>query len=230
MRKEAELKPAPWCTDIPRIVRTRRGDSKFSHPEQLSFLLDFSELHSRYPIDRVFLSVKALAFQLNGRVTLSNHQNLIQTPKPTSNNSRRFGSPSQSPTRAVKMSVLAATVLRAAARRTAIVSTLSVSSHHHFVTKSASCQTPDRSNIDQTTPSRPLSSSTRTQNNVTAVPIADAVRNVAQRAQEGVMIRAGEEGFKAGVLATLLGGSALTAGYLLFTPGNGKTVNANELL
>lgn len=44
------------------------------------------------------------------------------------------------------------------------------------------------------------------------------------------MIKAGEDGFKAGVLATLLGGSALTAGYLILSPNNGKPVNANELL
>jgi len=44
------------------------------------------------------------------------------------------------------------------------------------------------------------------------------------------MVKASEEGFKAGVLATLLGASALTAGYLIVSPSIGKTVDANELL
>jgi hypothetical protein len=129
------------------------------------------------------------------------------------------------------MSVLAASVLRATARRTLTVSTLSVTSSCSHAAKRDSCQISDIPNIEQTTtPSRLISSSSRTQNNATAVPIADAVRNVAQRAQEGVMMKAGEEGFKSGVLATLLGGSALTAAYLIFSLSNGKTVNANELL
>jgi len=84
--------------------------------------------------------------------------------------------------------------------------------------------------MEQTTQNRLISSSTRTQNNAAAVPIADTVRNVAARAQESVMVKAGEEGFKAGVLATVLGASALTAGYLIVSPSAGKTVNANELL
>lgn len=128
------------------------------------------------------------------------------------------------------MSVLAASVLRVTARRTLTVSPLSVTSSRSYAAKPDSCQTPNLSNIEQTTPSRLISSSLRTQNNATAVPIADAVRNVAHRAQETVMMKTGEEGFKSGVLATLLGGSALTAAYLIFSPNNGKTVNANELL
>lgn len=129
------------------------------------------------------------------------------------------------------MSVLAASVLRATARRTFTVSTSSPTSwFRSFANKSDSCQHPDKSHIEQIAPRRLISSSSSTQNNAAAVPIADAVRTVAQRAQEGIMIKAGEDGFKAGVLATLLGGSALTAGYLILSPNNGKPVNANELL
>jgi len=121
------------------------------------------------------------------------------------------------------MSVLAVSALRAAVRRTIAVSLPSVG-------QSNTCEVEDTSNIEQTSQNRLISSSTRTQNNAAAVPIADTVRNVAARAQESVMVKAGEEGFKAGVLATVLGASALTAGYLIASPSTGKTVNANELL
>jgi hypothetical protein len=56
------------------------------------------------------------------------------------------------------------------------------------------------------------------------------MRSVARRAQQGVVVKAGEEGFKAGVVATLLGGSVLAAGYLIMAPSVEAEVNGNELL
>jgi len=128
------------------------------------------------------------------------------------------------------MSVLAVSALRATVRRTIAVSYPSVAGLSNSIGPSNTCEVGDTSNMEQTTQNRLISSSTRTQNNAAAVPIADTVRNVAARAQESVMVKAGEEGFKAGVLATVLGASALTAGYLIVSPSAGKTVNANELL
>ena len=82
----------------------------------------------------------------------------------------------------------------------------------------------------QPSQTRFISSTVSRQNEATAVPLAERVRSVAQRAQQGVLVKAGEEGFKTGVLATLLGGSALAAGYLIMAPSVGKEVNGNELL
>lgn len=51
-------------------------------------------------------------------------------------------------------------------------------------------------------------------------------RNVAERAQQ----EATDESFKAGVVYTLLGVSALSAGYLVLAPKEGKTVLSKDLL
>jgi hypothetical protein len=64
----------------------------------------------------------------------------------------------------------------------------------------------------------------------TSFPVGEAMRNVAERAQSAVTQQASMEGFKAGVVYTLLAGSAATAGILLLTPAGQKTVESQDLL
>jgi hypothetical protein len=59
-----------------------------------------------------------------------------------------------------------------------------------------------------------------------APSLTNTIRNVAERAQQ----EAGDESFKAGVVYTLLGVSALGAGFLVVAPKDGKTVLSKDLL
>jgi hypothetical protein len=59
-----------------------------------------------------------------------------------------------------------------------------------------------------------------------APSITNTIRGVAERAQ----IEAADDSFKAGVLYTLLGVSALGATYLIVSPKEGKTVMQKDLL
>jgi hypothetical protein len=59
-----------------------------------------------------------------------------------------------------------------------------------------------------------------------APSFTNTFRNVAERAQQ----EAADESFKAGVLYTLLGVSAVGAGFLIVAPKDGKTVLQKDLL
>jgi hypothetical protein len=53
---------------------------------------------------------------------------------------------------------------------------------------------------------------------------------VAERAQQSITAEASIEGFKAGVLYTLLAGSVATAGILILAPTGERDVKARDLL
>jgi hypothetical protein len=59
-----------------------------------------------------------------------------------------------------------------------------------------------------------------------APSLTNTFRNVAERAQQ----EASDESFKAGVVYTLLGVSALGAGFLVLAPKEGKTMLQKDLL
>jgi len=59
-----------------------------------------------------------------------------------------------------------------------------------------------------------------------APSLTSTIRNVAENARA----EASDEAFKAGVVYTLLGVSALGAGYLILAPKDGKTVMQKDLL
>ena len=69
-----------------------------------------------------------------------------------------------------------------------------------------------------------------TASEATSIPLSESVRNVAERAQQAVVIEANTEGFKAGVLYTVLAGSAVTAGLLMLAPNGERDVKARDLL
>jgi hypothetical protein len=80
---------------------------------------------------------------------------------------------------------------------------------------------------------RSFSSLPSLNNNVasqSATPLAETVRNVASHAQRTVIVDASTEGFKAGVVYTLLAGSVATAGILLLTPMGEREVRSADLL
>jgi hypothetical protein len=56
--------------------------------------------------------------------------------------------------------------------------------------------------------------------------ISNTIRNSIERASA----EASDEAFKAGVVYTLLGVSALSAGYLVVAPKDGRTVSQRDLL
>lgn len=63
-----------------------------------------------------------------------------------------------------------------------------------------------------------------------SMPVGEAWRNVAGRAQSAVTQQASADGFKAGVVYTLLAGSVVTAGIMILTPTGTKTVESSHLL
>jgi len=60
--------------------------------------------------------------------------------------------------------------------------------------------------------------------------LSHSVRNVAERAQAGIVSQASAEGFKAGVLYTLLAGSAATGAIIMLSPDGERDVKAKHLL
>jgi hypothetical protein len=56
------------------------------------------------------------------------------------------------------------------------------------------------------------------------------MRNVAERAQQSLVVEANVEGFKAGVLYTILAGSVATAGILMLAPTGERDVKERDLL
>ncbi|KAF2430757.1 hypothetical protein EJ08DRAFT_649335 [Tothia fuscella] len=77
---------------------------------------------------------------------------------------------------------------------------------------------------------RTFTTSTRlsnmTRDTSSSASLTNTIRGVAQRAQ----IEAADDSFKAGVVYTLLGISALGAGYLIVVPKDGKTMLQKDLL
>jgi hypothetical protein len=63
-------------------------------------------------------------------------------------------------------------------------------------------------------------------------PLTETVRNVAEKAQRVVVdnAAASAEGFKAGVVYTLLAGVAATAAVMIFGPTGERTVEGKDLL
>jgi hypothetical protein len=84
--------------------------------------------------------------------------------------------------------------------------------------------------IIQTSRAFSTRSAVRNSTTATSMPIGEAMRNVAERAQSAVTQQASIEGFKAGVVYTVLAGSVATAGIMLLTPTGQKTVESRDLL